>query len=124
MPRSLRKGQSSVHLQYENVNDTIGAKNFEVEMRGNVAVLRFTLNPVDGNQRSDEERLFSDTPKEVQLWDEYVIEGLDEFLRFRGEAVKALELEIISRGKKFCFSMTSAGGGMNMLPLMVVPIAS
>lgn len=80
MIRSLRKGQSSVYLQYANVGETIGSKQFEAERRDSVVVLRFTLNPVDGNQRSDEERLHSDTLLEVHLTDDYIIEKLSDYL--------------------------------------------
>jgi hypothetical protein len=120
---NLRKGQSCVYLQYANIGETIGAKQFEAERRGNVVVLRFTLNPVDGNQRSDEERLHSDTLLQVHLADNYIIENLNDFLDHWGQSASALELEIISKGRKLRFSLELGSAGMNMLPLIVKPIA-
>lgn len=123
MIRNLRKGQSSVYLQYASIGETIQAKQFEAERRGDVVVLRFTLNPVDGNQRSDEERLHSDTLLQVHLADDYIIEKLSDFLDHWGQSASALELEIISKGRKLRFSLELGSAGMNMLPLIVKPIA-
>lgn len=124
MRRSLRKGRSSVYFHYEHVGDSIGAKEFEAELRGDTAVLRFTLSPVDENQRMDEERLLTDTPKQIDLSDDYVIDNLNDFLVHQRDVVKAVEVEVLSSGRIFRFSVVPGAAAMNVLPLMVKPIAS
>jgi hypothetical protein len=122
--RSLRKGQSSVYLQYGSIGETIGAKEFEAELRGNVAVLRFTLNPVDGNQRSDARRLFEEALREVHLSDNYVVDRLTKFLEFREDSVHSMELEIFYQGKTLRYSMGFGESSAHFIPLLVEAIAS
>ena len=106
MIHHLRKGHSSVFLQYAHIGDTIGAKLFQVEHMGNVAVFRFTLSPVDGNQRSDEKRLLSEQLRQVHVSDDYLIVKLAQFVQRNRDSVKTYEMAIVSCGKTFRYEMT------------------
>jgi hypothetical protein len=59
----------------------------------------------------------------VHLADNYIIENLNDFLDHWGQSASSLELEIISKGRKLRFSLELGSAGMNMLPLIVKPIA-
>jgi len=66
--RSLRKGSSSVYLQYANVGDSIEAEKFDIGLLDGALVLAFTLRPVDSNQREDEDHLHKMRLLSVQSW--------------------------------------------------------
>lgn len=109
---SLRKGFALVDLEYELSVDTIGTKDTAVAIVDGAAVLKFTLKPVDENQRIDEKNLFSQMLLSVQLTDGYVIQGFREFCkRHSSEIVNGMRLEILSRGRKFRFQVTKSDSG-------------
>jgi len=116
--RSLKKGQGSVYLEYEQTGDTIGAKNFAVQVVEGVVILSFVLRPVDSNQREDEARLHELRLSSIQIDDEYVISGLRKFLQSHGEAT-AMRLDILSRGTKFSFAVTPVRSSDHLLALSV-----
>jgi hypothetical protein len=106
--RSLRKGHEPVHLQYENVGNTITAKEFSVKLEDGILVLKFTLAPSGENQHIDEDYLH-EHPKllSVQLHDEFVISGLFDFCSLHaGEFTNGAHLEIISKGKTLSYQIT------------------
>lgn len=97
---SLRKGRSSVYLQYEHGGDTIGADQFAVRLENTTAVLSFRLSPVDSNQKSDEERLYSERLKEIHIDDIYIIEKLGKFLNWDLVQYDSVAVEISSRERQ------------------------
>ena len=78
---TLRKGQSSVYLQYARSGDSVGADNFTASVRTGRAVLSFRLRPVDSNQRSDMERLEKELPRSITIDDKWVFDRLAAFCR-------------------------------------------
>ena len=78
---TLRKGQSSVYLQYASSGDSIGANNFTASVRTGKAFLSFRLRPVDSNQRSDMERLVDEALVDITINDAQVSERLASFCR-------------------------------------------
>lgn len=124
MQHVLRKGASSVYLQYKHVGDSIGADNFMAAVRGNAIVLSFNLRPVDSNQSSDEERLHSEQLLEIHLSDEYVLDNFQSFLRSPNVTAEALVAEITSRGKVLQFPIAIGPAGLGFLPLVVQRQAS
>lgn len=118
MVSSLRKGHSSVYLEYEHGGDSMGAECFEAEVQDEIITLRFTVRPVDGNQRDDENRLHSENLRSVQIPDDYVIDRLSDFLS-RHTGVSGMRLEILSKGKRLKFSVEPGAAGLGFLPLLV-----
>jgi hypothetical protein len=111
---TLRKGHSSVFLQYARLGgDSIGAECFELEPRNDVTIVRFRLRPVDGNQRSDEERLHELELAEVRLNDGYIIKNVSRFIRSSHIKSDSIALEILSRAKTLRFSVHSIEEGQN-----------
>ncbi|MGA2989330.1 MAG: hypothetical protein ABSD88_02560 [Candidatus Korobacteraceae bacterium] len=104
--RSLRKGSSSVYLQYANVGDSIEAEKFDIGLLDGALVLAFTLRPVDSNQREDEDHLHKMRLLSVQIMDERVATGLRRYCALHShEITKGMRLEIISRMKKLTFEI-------------------
>lgn len=118
MVYSLRKGHTSVYLEYEHGGDSMGAECFEAEVHDGTVTVRFSLRPVDGNQRDDENRLHSEILQSIQISDEYVIDRLSEFLS-RQTGVSGISLEILSKGKRLKFSVEPGAVGLGFLPLLV-----
>lgn len=103
MIRHLRKGQSSVYLQFDGDGSTIGAKAFQAELLDNTFIIRLKLHPVDDNQTMDERALHSEQLKSVQLFDEFVISGLVSFFNARSARCSEVCLQILSKGQTFSF---------------------
>jgi len=104
--RSLRKGTSSVYLQYASNGDSIRAEQYEVEVASGAVVLRFTLRPVDRDQRDDENNLHTKRLLSVQVPDERVLEGLRRYCTVHSsEVTEGIRLEIISRRKTLTFDV-------------------
>lgn len=106
--RSLRKGYYGTYLQYANVGDSMGAERYEAEIVDGAVVLRFTLKPVDENQRLDEENLHTEPLVSVQIMDAMTIKKLNQFCAARAKEISARKLEIISRGKTLQFDVKRA----------------
>jgi hypothetical protein len=106
--RSLRKGYESTYLQYANGGESMGAEKYEAEIVENAVVLRFTLRPVDSNQKSDEEHLHTQPLVSIQIMDELIIEKFDRFCAARAKGIPNRKLEIISRGKTLGFDIKRA----------------
>ncbi len=97
MIRDLRKGQSSVYLQYGSYGgETIGAKGFQAEQRNDLIIFRFTLSPVDGNQKSDAQNLFSRPLQQVHVSDDHIITNLAKFVQHRRDQFKDYAVEIVT----------------------------
>ena len=105
MIRSLRKGRTSVYFQHAHTGHSIGAEKYESEVVDGKAILRFSLRPVDGNQRFDEEYLHTHKLISVDVDDSIVIDGLWHHLKFHRQEFISWELQILSRGKKFSFAV-------------------
>jgi hypothetical protein len=108
--RSLQKGHSSssTYLQFSNVGGSIGAERYEAEIVDGAVVLRFTLKPVDENQRLDEDELHTQPLVSVQIMDALVIRNLKQFCAARAKGIQGRKLEIISRGKAMQFDIVRA----------------
>lgn len=102
--RSLRKGSSSVHLEYQTSGDTIGAGDFKVEIMDGTLVLSFTLRPVDDDQRDDEKNLQKAKLQWVQIPDDYVIKKLERY-RAVHPTPGGMVIEISSSKRVFRFAV-------------------
>ncbi len=71
---SLRKGQANVYFLHPQTGHSIEADHYECELAGDKAVLRFSLNPVDENQRVDEVYSLSHDLVSISLDDTLVID--------------------------------------------------
>lgn len=105
MIRSLRKGRSSVYFQHANTGHSIGAEKYECEVTDGKAILRFSLNPVDGNQRMDEDHLHIEKPLSIDVDDGSVIDSLLKYLNARRQEFSSWEVQVLSRGKTFSFAV-------------------
>lgn len=108
MSTSLRKGNSSVYLQYENTGESMGAKLFEASINDSIATISFTLDPVDSNQRSDEDNIHEMDLKSVTFDDDLIIAKIPAF--FESKEFVEFQLHIISREKLLKFLVTPGGG--------------
>jgi hypothetical protein len=99
MIRSIRKSNTIISLEYAHSADTMGAETFETEVVNGVPTLRFSLHPVDENQRDDEDNLRTHELLLVQVFDDYVRRKLFSFIRVD------MMLEIFSRGQKFAYKV-------------------
>lgn len=125
MRHDLRRGSSSVYLQYESSSgDTIGADQFEAALDGNAVVIRFCLKPVDENQRLDERRLNSEALTEVHISDEHIINNLIQFLNHKLVTAQEMRLQILSQGETIDYIVVLGAAGLNFLPLMVQRVAN
>ncbi|MFY0676104.1 MAG: hypothetical protein JXR18_02350 [Neptuniibacter sp.] len=113
MKRSLRKGQSSVYMQYENTGESIGAKLFEASLNGGIAAVSFTLAPVDSNQRSDEDHLNELDLESVTVDDDLIITEISSF--FEAKEFIKFQLHITSKNKLHKFAVSPGGGKLNGL---------
>ncbi len=104
MKFSLRKGLSSVYLQYANSGGSIRAEHFEVEVANGTVILTFKLRPVDENQRADEDNLHRKEPVYAQILADVVVEALRTFRTKHSEA-RGLVFEILSRKKRLRFTV-------------------
>lgn len=122
MNRSLKKGMTSVYFQHENTGHSIGAKSCESEVVNDLAILRLTLAPVDGNQKSDEDYLHEEPLVSVSLNDEAIIEGFLAHIKQSSIKIAGSKLEIMSKGKKLMFEVSpdiEKKGKLNKLDLTV-----
>lgn len=108
-----------MYLKYEHVGDSIGAANFVATARDSSLVLSFNLQPVDSNQKTDEERLHFEELREIHLSDEYIIENLSTFLSSPNVTALGLVVEITSRDKVLRFPIAIGPAGLGFLPLVV-----
>lgn len=113
MALSLRKGSSSVYLQYEVTGESMGAKEFEAEIKNNILIFRFKVNPVDSNQRDDEDHLHEMELKSVTVDDDYIITKFIDFIK--NKSVEGFNLEIISRGRSLVFNVAEGPSKLNGL---------
>ena len=110
---NLRKGHSPVYLQFPHVGGSIGAEAFQAEMKDDILVFSFKLNPVDGNQSDDENHLHDDDLQSVTIDDEYVITNFAKYAD--SKTFSALHLDILSRGIHFVFNCTGEPSKMDGL---------
>jgi hypothetical protein len=103
MFRSLRKGRSSVYLQYEITGHTIGAEKFESEIADGVAVLGLCLRPVDENQRNDEKYLETNALLSISISDAMVVNGFSTHVNAHMGKVESWELSVVSQGRAYTF---------------------
>jgi hypothetical protein len=106
MNRSLRKGKTRVYLQHANTGHNIGAKCTESEVKNDLAILRLTLSPIDGNQKSDEGYLHNERLEFASIADERIIDGFIKHVKEGSNKVSAYKLELLSRGKTLEFDVT------------------
>lgn len=124
MIRSLRKGHSSIYIQHPSTGHSIGSEKYESEIAGHKATLRLTLNPVDSNQRYDEEYFHTDQLVFVSIDDSTVIKGFYKHVTSQNQKVTSWKLEVFSLGKKFSFVVEprlEEHGNHEQLNLHVIP---
>lgn len=109
----LRKGHSSVYLQYQTVGESMGAEGFETEVKEGVLIFSFRLKPVDSNQESDEGHLHEMKLLSVTVDDDYVINKFTDFVK--SKSISAFHLEIGSRGERLLFNVAQGSGKLNGL---------
>ncbi|MCG9676534.1 hypothetical protein L1D33_23810 [Vibrio chagasii] len=105
MNRSLRKGSTRVYFQHRNTGHNIGVKLVESELDNDLAILRFTLSPVSGDQKHDENYLHDEILESVSISDDRVIDGFRRHIGTSSIKVTSYKLELLSRGKKLEFNV-------------------
>ena len=113
MVSSLRKGSSSVYFQYENTGESMGANEFEAEIKNNILIFRFNVKPVDSNQREDEDHLHEMELLSVTVDDDYIITRFIDFIKNKN--VDGFHMEIMSRGKRLVFVVAEGPSKLNGL---------
>ncbi|MBA6379295.1 MULTISPECIES: hypothetical protein [unclassified Colwellia] len=106
MIRSLRKGQTSIEVWYKFGEDSIGAKQTEIELMDDHAVFRIKLAPVDGNQSSDANKIFLDhsqTITKVIIRDDHIRKNSAHFLNAYTDKISYVNLELV-HNKNHLFS--------------------
>ncbi|WP_250634457.1 hypothetical protein [Pinirhizobacter soli] len=119
MRHVLRKGHSSVYLQYDYIGDSMGIENLVATARDGTVVISFDVRPVDSNQRMDEEHLHTDELREIQLSDEYSIDNLASFLESPSAGGKEIIVELTTRGRMLRYRVAIGPAGLAFLPLVV-----
>lgn len=98
MIRSLRNGQTSVEIWYKFGEDSIGAKQTEIELMDDHAVFRITLAPVSGDQSYDAENIFlknSQTITKVIIRDSHIRKNAARFLNTYTDRISYVNLELV-----------------------------
>ena len=113
MISSLRKGSSSVYFQYESTGESMGAEEFEAEVKNNILIFRFKVKPVDSNQREDEEHLHEMELLSVTVDDDYIITRFIDFIK--NKSIEGFHVEVFSRGKRLVFSVSEGPSKLNGL---------
>lgn len=103
MYRSLRKGRTSVYFQHEFTGHNIGAEKYESKVSDGVAILRFSVRPVDGNQKSDEEYLHSSKLLSISVDDGTVVDAFARHVNASDDEISSWVVELVSRGKNLRF---------------------
>lgn len=122
MNRSLRKGTSRVYFQHPNTGHYIGVKLAESELENDLAILRFTLSPVSGGQKYDENYLHDEVLESASISDDRIIDGFIKHIKTSSLKVTSYKLELLSRGKKLEFNVVpklDKQGELNTLNLTV-----
>lgn len=119
MRHVLRKGHSSVYLQYDDVGDSMGIENLVAAARDGKVVISFDVRPVDSNQRTDEEHLHTDELREIHLSDDYSIENLATFLELPSVRGQEVVVELTTKGLMLRYSVAIGPAGLAFLPLVV-----
>ena len=99
MIRSLRKGHSSAYFQHVLTGHSIGAEKFECEVRAGMAIVRFSLRPVDENQREDQQYVHTHPFTYVEIHDTYVTDNLRSYLKHHMTEFSGWLLEVHSAGR-------------------------
>ncbi|WP_028867074.1 hypothetical protein [Psychromonas arctica] len=122
MNRSLRKGMTRLYLQHQHTGHSTGAKLCESEIENDLATLRFTLAPLDGNQKSDESYLHEEQLISASLNDDTIIRGFVAHVKQSAIKVTNYKLEVISKGQKLVFDVypeITTQGNLSTLSLSV-----
>ena len=106
MNRSLRKGTTSIYFQHLNTGHDIRGKLAESELKSDLAILRFTLSPMSGDQKHDENYLHDDLLESASINDDRVIDGFRGHIKHSPIKVTSYKLELLSRGKKLEYFVT------------------
>jgi hypothetical protein len=96
--RSLRKGQTSIEVWYKYGEDSLGAKQTEIQLMGDHAVFRIKLAPVDGNQSYDANKIFlehSHTITKVIIRDNHIRKNTAHFLNAYADQISHVNLELV-----------------------------
>lgn len=107
MIRSLKKGQTSIEIWYKSGEDSIGAKQTEIELMDGHAVFRITLSPVSGDQSYDANKIFleySQTITKVIIQDGHIRKNTAHFLNAYTNRISYINLEIV-HNKSHMFSV-------------------
>lgn len=113
MINNLRKGYSSVYLQYPTVGETMGAEEFQAEVKDEILTFRFKIKPVDSNQRMDEEHIHEMELTSVTIDDDYIISKFIQFIE--PKIILVFHLEIVSSGKRLLFNVAEGPSRLNGL---------
>ena len=117
MASSLRKGHSSVYLQYEHVGESMGAEKFETESNNGTLIFRFRINPVDSNQRDDEAHLHEYKLQSITVYDDHIITKFINFIK--NKHASEFRVEIVSQGKCLEFSIAEGPSQLNGLTFQI-----
>ncbi|MUK51503.1 hypothetical protein GNP89_19810 [Aliivibrio fischeri] len=80
---NLRKGITSVEFWHESDENQINAINSNVSIVSNKLVIGCDLKPVDSNQKSDAESIFSEPEKIIKIiiTDELICSNLSNYIQ-------------------------------------------
>jgi len=105
MNRSLRKGSSDIYFQHQNTGNKIRVKLAESELKNDLAILRFTLWPVNSDQKHDENYLHDEVLKSASISDDRIINGFRRHIATSSLKITSYKLELLSHGKKLEFNV-------------------
>lgn len=97
MIRSLRKGVTTLELNYKLGTDCVNAVETEVELQSGKAIVRTKLRPVDSNQADDADCLIVEQRYDLEtitIRDNRVRERLGQFLRAHANQITEVRLEL------------------------------
>lgn len=108
----LRKGSTIIEYWHQFGADHIQAVKTQVELKGDVAIIRSTLKPSNGNQKNDADSYIKGVGNQVSKFiikDKYIHERLAEFIKYRKDEIKSFELELLyPHAYKFSVKLSSS----------------
>lgn len=96
-PKNLRKGRSSVYFQHQHTGHSIEAEDYCCKVIGSDLVLSFKLRPAGGHQRDDEEYSINNQIEYIEIDDEHVLKGLQQYITHRQTEIHGWQVHISSQ---------------------------
>ena len=106
-------------LQYANVVDSMGAKNFMASLADGVLIIRFSISPVDTSQQTDEIRIHSGELRSVQIPDCVVYDELSRMIARHCNGITTMRMDIVSKGRTLSYTVTRHAQSNDCVLLLV-----